>query len=211
LTYICLAYPALMPAVRSLAGYAAISGLGVGAVLARNPMSGTEDTFFNNAVILLTEYSSETGAKGFIVNKRVKCDGVLEAVNVPCFNVVNRCGIGGPLKQSLYNELLVWPKKKTPVNVERLILNYEADEGAANALCKSDVASREVGEFIKLYVTGFTGWKAGQVEEELRQGVWSLHSATWEQVFHTKHKDLYKQIKSLPDRMKWPKLFEHAL
>jgi putative transcriptional regulator len=134
-----------------------------GSVLVSEPF--LQDTYFKRSLVLLTEHSKD-GAVGFVINKPldVKFNEVMN--NFPNFNAV--VSIGGPVSTNTVHYLH---------NVGDLIPNsirimdniywggdFEAIKGL---IISGNLFPSQIRFFL-----GYSGWQAGQLENELSQNSW---------------------------------------
>ncbi|MGH6621489.1 MAG: YqgE/AlgH family protein [Alphaproteobacteria bacterium] len=144
-----------------------------GKFLVANP--SLPDPRFAHAVILMVKHDA-TGAFGLVVNRPV---GIAE---VTPDTAEGKGGDGGPLVK---REPLRLPAfLGGPVEPDKGFIihtpEYKADDTVAvtarvavtaSAQILADMASGK-GPKRTLYVVGYSGWKAGQLEEEMRRNSW---------------------------------------
>lgn len=125
------------------------------------------DPNFRRSVLFISAYDAAEGALGVILNRPLDkqvADLVSEAppeglADVPVF-------LGGPVgKNQLMFAAFEW---KTG---EGLKLNHNVDVEEAHELVGQDPTS------IRAFV-GYAGWSAGQLEAEMKQNAWLLHTPT---------------------------------
>lgn len=137
-----------------------------------------KDPFFKHTVIYLQEYHSTVGAFGFIINKPIKSNlgDLLQHLEVPYKGkrVENHpLLLGGPV--SPYKGFLL---KRTRVQKENLT---EIEIGSF----KNDLFPLANGKGLRdtLVILGCVRWKAGQLEEEIRNNQWLLAPLSEETLF----------------------------
>lgn len=136
-----------------------------GRVLISDPFKG--DEYFERSVVYLCEHNADTSF-GFVINKPVtiKFEGgseIFENEYIPAFR-------GGPVREdTLYYLHTLGDKLKTSQPVGNgLFLGSNFDE-------LHEIMTPELIEegAIKLFV-GYSGWAAGQLEEEIERNAWAV-------------------------------------
>jgi putative transcriptional regulator len=130
------------------------------------------DPNFAGTVVLMVEHSSE-GALGFVVNRVASASlrRVLERLGIADTPVRNELPvmIGGPV--STQTGWIVFETQQVPEQREDVLmvterLGVSASKQFLIDVVKGDTTGRAV------LVHGYAGWGPGQLEAELRQGVW---------------------------------------
>lgn len=179
-----------------------------GSMLVAQPL--LSESFFNHGVIALVDYSRDNGALGTVLNNRTECllheviDGVDPGMKVPVYN-------GGPLSQdriyflhNLGNEIIPGSSEFAP----GLFIGGEFD--AAREYIN---LGAELNGHIRFFV-GYSGWSAGQLEEELKNRVWAVGKFSRDtDKFFTGDEDSYwhRAVKSLGSRYATWKYFPKNL
>lgn len=131
------------------------------------PSLGEDDTTFSRSVVFLCEHSDD-GAMGIIINKplNVTLGSVLEHLEIDSDSVVNNTPVymGGPVGQE-HGFVIHEPYRDDESN-DDLVISASKDTLA-------DIAQSQGPEqyFIAL---GYTGWDAGQLEEEIGRNDWLM-------------------------------------
>ncbi|MCL2524355.1 MAG: YqgE/AlgH family protein [Betaproteobacteria bacterium] len=139
-------------------------------------MPALEDPYFANALVYICEHN-ENGALGIIVNRPIDLDlvGLLEKIDIKLErNAVGRLPVyfGGPVQLDrgfvLHRPLGGWQSTLT--------INDEVGLTSSRDVL---VAVAETGQPAEILVTlGYSGWGAGQLENELAQNSWLTVPAT---------------------------------
>jgi putative transcriptional regulator len=134
-----------------------------GRVLVSEPF--LQDTYFKRSLVLLTEHSSE-GAVGFVLNKplEVKVNEVMNDFPISQASV----SIGGPVSTNTIHYIHTLGEI-IPNSVQVLDNIYWGGDFEA---VKDMLLSGEIKpEHIRFFL-GYSGWHAGQLENELKQNSW---------------------------------------
>lgn len=147
---------------------------------------GLDDPNFEHTVILVCEHTKE-GAFGLVINKilMTSITPLLQSFGIEKMPLDLPVHFGGPVRPeqgyviySPYNE-----KYSSIIIAENLAMTASKD-----ILC--DIASGNAPEKF-IFVLGFAGWGANQLEEELMMGSWIVAPADFNVIF------------SVPDSEKW--------
>ncbi|NNF36138.1 MAG: YqgE/AlgH family protein [Saprospiraceae bacterium] len=146
------------------------------------------DPHFKRGVVLLCDHTEEEGSVGFILNKPISSK-VNELINdFPDFDA--HIYYGGPVATDTIHYIH---------NVGDLL--EESTEiisgvywGGNFEKLKFLISSELIlPENIRFYV-GYSGWSAGQLEEELKTGSWVISDMHPNYAFKTKAKSLWKKV-----------------
>lgn len=132
------------------------------------------DPNFLRAVVLLIQHSDE-GAFGVILNRPIDktIQELWEEVNEPPCTSQKHLNLGGPVS----GPLMAVHNQEAASEAEILPgIFFSAQKEHLEALVAEDPPQ------LKLFV-GHSGWGAGQLEHELKQGAWMISAATPELVF----------------------------
>jgi putative transcriptional regulator len=134
-----------------------------GRVLVSEPF--LQDTYFKRSLVLLTEYTSE-GAVGFVLNKTldVTINEVIE--DFPDFNA--NVAIGGPVSTNTIHYLHTLGD--IVPNSEFVFGNIYW--GGDFDVIKNLIATKRIHPAQIRFFLGYSGWQAGQLENELKQNSW---------------------------------------
>jgi len=122
-------------------------------------------TYFNRSIILLATYG-EQGAIGFILNKKVDYPVEDLFVNFPDFD--SEIHIGGPVgTDSIYFIHTLGDSIPGSINIKDNLYWGGDFEVLKTKIKLGLVSSQQVRFFL-----GYSGWDAGQLEEEINENSW---------------------------------------
>lgn len=151
------------------------------------------NTSFKETVILMTHYSS-LGATGIAINR---------PAHIPLNEAFPTVKELGSLKESLYlggpvktNGIFVLMKTKRPhAGMKRVTDDIYFTVGLNAVIHGSSKA--EDGEVARAYA-GYAGWRAGQLQEEIKRGDWIIVETDTSIVFEENSDNLWQRL-----RKKW--------
>lgn len=119
------------------------------------------DGTFNRSVILLAEHQLEQGAFGLILNHPTG-KTVGDLLPAEDFAPLRQLAVheGGPVSRDQLTFSSFWWSKKTGL---RWAIRLSAEDAVAH--------SHKPGRIVRAFV-GYSGWTAGQLENELRRSSW---------------------------------------
>jgi putative transcriptional regulator len=131
---------------------------------------GVEDELFSKAVILICSHD-ESGAMGVIINKAIeerKLDEIISKLNISFDSYSHglRVMMGGPLDGER-GFLLHSPEYHNQFTGE--VKNLAGFTTSSSVL--KDISSGH-GPHKSLLALGYAGWSQGQLEQEIKAGVW---------------------------------------
>jgi len=180
LTLLCVALPA---STRELAR------LRPGVFLYASPELGAPN--FSRAVVLLVRYEPEQGAMGLIINRPGDLDAktALPALaGMPMYE-------GGPVETEA---MLALVRTKRPSSDAVRVLDDVYLSGKGEDL---EAAARGGRAFDRVRVfSGYAGWTAGQLERELKLGIWLVAPGDANSVFSREPGTLWRKVFSLMQR-----------
>lgn len=144
-------------------------------------------SFFQRTVVLICQHDAE-GAFGLVLNRSTGSK-VSEAIVADLPERLKSCPLflGGPVQPSalsyLHSDQILLDSNVMP----NLSLGHSLD------------ALMDIGESyspaqkLKLFA-GYSGWSAGQLEDEMKRGAWLTHPASLELVFETNPEQLWTAI-----------------
>lgn len=144
------------------------------------------DPNFERTIILLCEHNEE-GSFGFILNKPsiARIGDVLEdlkAIDAPVY-------IGGPVQQDTLHFIHQCADLEGATEISPGVFwggNFE------NLLVHLDIQKVSADD-VKFFL-GYSGWSAGQLEEELKADSWIVsNNITRELIFETDHQEMWKK------------------
>jgi putative transcriptional regulator len=136
-----------------------------GRVLVSEPF--LQDTYFKRSLVLLTEHSDE-GAVGFVLNKplEVKVNEVMNDFPISKASV----SIGGPVSTNTIHYLhTLGDLIPNSVHVLGNIYWGGDFEAVKDMLRAGEISPEQIRFFL-----GYSGWHAGQLENELKQNSWLI-------------------------------------
>ena len=144
-------------------------------------------TFFARAVILICEHN-EKGAYGLIVNKPVDttigsalaADLNEKIKNSPLF-------IGGPVQTKSLSFLYTSEEVSPHTVITGVNLGHDLDD--LQEISKTSHPLLKVKIF-----AGYSGWSAGQLENEIKKDSWLILPADSEQIFDETHENVWQNI-----------------
>ena len=146
------------------------------------------DSNFERSVILLCEHN-EKGSLGFVLNHLAKFTLSDIMPNTTKINVPIR--IGGPVE---YNTLHFLHRNNSSLEMSTLVsdtINWGGNYELAFEWLNKGTASKD--DF--LFLVGYSGWSAGQLEEEIERKSWIVFpEANEELVFNTSSNNLWKEV-----------------
>lgn len=152
------------------------------------------DPNFNKTVILITDFN-ETGTTGLIINRPTEI--LLDQV-MPQFSawsaITEYLNIGGPVAVNTFS-LLVRSDSELPSAGSRHIFGNVYLINTLELL--KQIPNNDLNiSFFKLYV-GYSGWAAGQLENELLRGDWHIWHADAETIFDSGYAEIWRNLLEL--------------
>jgi putative transcriptional regulator len=142
---------------------------------------------FNRSVVLLAEHQSDQGAFGLILNQPTG-KTVGDFLHGEEFTLLQQLQVhlGGPVAQDQLTFSSFWWSKKLGL---RWAIRLSAKDAVAHA--------HRPGRMVRAYI-GYSGWTAGQLENELRRSSW-ITTRPRPDLFGKEH-----------DRSLWSELLRHV-
>ena len=144
------------------------------------------DPNFERTIILLCENNSE-GSFGFVLNKPslANVSDVMDGIkdfNAPAM-------VGGPVQQDTLHYLHRYPGIEDAVEILRGVYWGGSFEKVLFLLETKQMAAKDIKFFL-----GYSGWSAGQLEEELDQNSWIVSDQAKEElIFDTEPEFMWKK------------------
>jgi len=158
-----------------------------GMFLVANP--SLEDSNFGQTIVLIVSHGPH-GAMGLIVNRPTdKKLGSFLPEDAPPARGDDTLYLGGPVAMSHLSMLL--RTDDDPVTAKRIVDNVFFSRDPE--LLVEFRRKRASGRAYRVY-TGYAGWSAGQLEEEIERGDWSLIPATAQDVFDERPATLWRDL-----------------
>lgn len=156
---------------------------------------GLRGSFFHRTVVLVCQHDAQ-GAFGLVLNKPTeRFLGELISESVP--EVIERqtLYLGGPVQPSTLSFIHSKPPIRGGNVLKNLSLGHSLEDLAALGNETKD------GKLKVRVFAGYSGWGAGQLDEEMRREAWIPHPATVESVFDPVPGELWRRILRLKG---WP-------
>lgn len=154
-------------------------------------MPDMQDPFFQQSLILICEHDEEYGALGFVLNhpSNLTMRDLLRNVDMKPQDHANAerpVFVGGPVQQRRGFGLFL------PDNPEDQYPSFHEVENGIRVtaschllkLCAEGTEPKDL-----LFVLGYSGWREGQLEKEIRNGHWWEIRANPDIMFHVPPKD----------------------
>lgn len=161
------------------------SRLQKGCLLIAEPYIGDDN--FERTIILLCEHNEE-GSFGFIVNKvtNLSLQEVVDEINVDDVSL----NLGGPVEQNTLHFL-----HRASPNVDKAVeVQQNLYWGGDYDQIKSMINNRLIGPSNIRFFLGYSGWSAGQLEQELEEGTWIIAETDADTLFDTPAEQLWRVI-----------------
>jgi len=125
-----------------------------------------EDAYFKRTAVLICSYSKNEGALGFIINRplTLRVNEVLPSEP----HIARTIGFGGPVADDQLFFLHTLESLKPDTIPVHAPVYWGGDFDVLSGLIKEGRAPESSVSFF----VGYSGWSAGQLEEELMSGAW---------------------------------------
>ena len=145
-------------------------------------MPSIDDRRFENAIIYLHEHSAE-GAMGFVINQQaedITLADILESLNLPdaTDNRLDPVYIGGPVDTGRGFVLHDCSYKS-----DMTVFSPHGEIGVTATLDVLEVISSRHPLENAITLLGYSGWGAGQLEQELQENVWLVCPFNFDLIF----------------------------
>lgn len=155
-----------------------------GRVLISEPFM--EGRYFNRSVILLTEFSEE-GAVGFVLNKPISLN--VNEVLSDMYVFESEVFMGGPVQTGHIYYLHTVPKL-IPNSFQIFDQLYW---GGDFTVLKELIRTKKVDVDQIRFFTGYSGWSAGQLEEEIKENSWLVSSLDIHNIMSLDNLDIWRE------------------
>ncbi len=128
------------------------------------------DSYFQRAVVLLVEHSTESGSLGFILNKKttLTVNSVIpEFENLPDIPIY----LGGPVASDRLFFVHSLGEEIVPDSVK--INDNLYFDGNFTALKEYMLKGNEVADKVKFFI-GYSGWQIDQLKNEIKSDSWAV-------------------------------------
>jgi putative transcriptional regulator len=144
-------------------------------------------SFFHRAVVLICQHDAD-GAFGLILNRESGSNvGEILVANLPEFLKQLPLYVGGPVQPSAMSFLHFSPFMPEANVMDNLDVGHSLD--ALVEIGESLSTTQKVRIF-----AGYSGWAAGQLEDEMKRESWLTHPATLDYVFDPEPTQLWRNI-----------------
>lgn len=197
-----------LPALRRLAVCATLAVVAAGAGSHRDPSElrpglflyaapAQTDPNFAESVVLLIDHGP-TGSMGLVVNRETRVPleemlGGLEGVRGSGL----RLHWGGPVQPEATLALV---RTRRPSAGARFVVAPDVHLTGERDDLRTALAAPEPGERLRVY-TGYTGWGAGQLANEVRVGAWVLDRADAPSIFAPDTSELWLRVYRILQRL----------
>jgi putative transcriptional regulator len=145
-------------------------------------------SMFHRSVVLICQHDTE-GALGLVLTQPMESKvGEMIVADIPEILRDEPLFVGGPVQPSALSYLY---SDDAMLNVEgavlpNLYLGHSLDELV-------ELAEKEPRKKVRCFA-GYSGWTAGQLENEMRRKAWITHPASISAVFHSDPANMWKRI-----------------
>lgn len=145
------------------------------------------DPNFNRTAVYLTAYDAN-GAVGFVVNRPTNL--TLSDVLPEFTGLTHRLFYGGPVEQNTLHFIHSCPQFAHDSKQIQPGVFWGGDlEAIAGGIRNGIVGENQIRFFI-----GYSGWSAGQLDDELTEHAWFVSKAEKEYIFHDHPELLWKTV-----------------
>jgi putative transcriptional regulator len=146
-----------------------------------------EDNFFKRSVVFLCDHN-EDGSFGFVLNNilSINMKDVMEGFEECEFEV----GFGGPVNSSnLYYIHTLGHLLEDSICIQEGLYTGGNFEKLQNLINTGLVGQNQVRFFL-----GYSGWTAGQLDQEIKDSAWIVTNSAQENIINSKDKELWKNL-----------------
>lgn len=167
-----------------------------------------EDSIFKHSVIFLCDYSKK-GAMGFVLNKFVDNEQINKMVSQELLGTEVSICYGGPVAQEKLFFLYAANKNIVNDSIEVVQgLYMGGDYEHLRELIITEILNIENVRFF----SGYSGWSAGQLENELKANYWLVKNITPKEVIKVDENIWRNQLNQLEKKYKmWTLIPEDPL
>ncbi|MCO5260368.1 MAG: YqgE/AlgH family protein [Crocinitomicaceae bacterium] len=158
-----------------------------GALLLSDPFE--MGAFFTRAVVLICDYNDK-GTFGFVLNNYLNISA--DSISDQLVDYDGRISIGGPVD----NNNLFYIHQFEDIEGSEYVTDGVYFGGDFLEIVKKMNESEENSSKIRFFA-GYSGWDAGQLEDEIKQHSWIVaENHTIHQIMDTSNDDLWKELMS---------------
>ncbi len=168
-----------------------------GRILISEPFSVGD--IFKRSVVLLTEYSKETGAMGFILNRNIPQRSIDPNFlrEFPGINI--SVSVGGPVGADKLFYIHNFSQDIIEDSIEIMPGLYV---GGNYKQLKNKLLSRKIPVQNMRFFAGYSGWQPKQLETEVDRNSWLVKDITPEEVLKIDNNIWTNQLKQLEEKYK---------
>ncbi|MER2998414.1 YqgE/AlgH family protein [Pontibacter populi] len=157
-----------------------------GSILISEPYQG--DPNFERSVVLLCNHNEAEGTFGLVLNKLsdMKLSDVVDIYN-DAFDVT--LGIGGPVQFNTLHYL-----HRLPDLPQAVKLGEDLYWGGDFEMLRTMIGSGLVTSADVRFFLGYSGWTAGQLQEEIDKNVWIVNNNAVNKLFNLEADTLWRSI-----------------
>lgn len=145
------------------------------------------DPNFRRSVVILCDYTKDEGTVGFILNKPIDMTVNELIADFPDFDT--RVHYGGPVA----TDTIHYVHRAGDILDESIKIGDGIYWGGSFEKLKFLITSELIKpKDIRFYI-GYSGWSAGQLEDEMEIGSWVLEDADPNYIFSSTHDELWSQ------------------
>jgi putative transcriptional regulator len=145
------------------------------------------DGNFRRTVVYLTEYNDK-GALGFILNRPLDYKVEDLVLDFPQFN--DLAFFGGPVATNTIHYI----HKVGHILDDSVEINEGIFWGGDFTKLKTLISEKLITEKDIRFYVGYSGWSAGQLEDEIINGAWIIAQIDSNYIFKFKNIDLWKKV-----------------
>lgn len=138
---------------------------------------------FHKSVVLINQHTSDKGAMGLILNQPTGRN-VGDLLSDPMFDPLSKLAVhdGGPVDQEQLTFSSFW---WSPENQLRWAVRISAEDAAKHV--------KQPGRIVRAFI-GYSGWVAGQLENEMKSPSWVPVDPTPDLLSHTHDRKLWSTL-----------------
>lgn len=168
-----------------------------GRILISEPFAQSE--IFKRSIVLLTEYSSQKGAMGFILNKKIPFEEINSKIVEEFEDKEINLSIGGPVE---IDKLFYIYKTESEIIEDNIEILPNIYFGGNYQQLKQAVLNNLIPEKNLRFFLGYSGWAPGQLENEISENYWLVKKINSAEIF-TFDKNMWEnQINQLENKYK---------
>ncbi len=145
-----------------------------------------KDYSFARSVVLICKHNEEEGTFGFSIHKKLhttldKIIEEMEGFKIPVY-------LGGPVQTDTMHYIHQYPELFS----DSVEITANVYWGGDFALVKKYIKDGTVDAAKIKFFLGYSGWSAGQLEDEMKENSWITLQSTKELIFETAPQDIWQ-------------------